>query len=138
MLEYDKFTYLLSVHFINCCDIYILPDLASVIDFTNKCAEKTDVFVSICITELKQDLYATCKLKSIKNCNFDMCLVEIVHVNIAGYYWYLDTCTINSSPSGQNGPHSTDDIFTCIFMNEKFCILIRKNFTEDCSQGSNW
>ena len=54
-----------------------------------------------------------------------MCLVEIVHVNIAGYYWYLDTCTINSSPSGQNGRHSTDDIFTCIFMNEKFCILIR-------------
>ena len=26
--------------------------------------------------------------------------------------------------SGQNGRHFADDIFKCIFMNEKFCILI--------------
>ena len=26
---------------------------------------------------------------------------------------------------GQNGRHFTDDIFRCIFMNEKFCILIK-------------
>ena len=32
---------------------------------------------------------------------------------------------INSSPSGQNGCHFTDDIFRCIFVNEKFCILIK-------------
>ena len=32
---------------------------------------------------------------------------------------------INSSPPGQNGRHFADDIFKCIFMNEKFCILIR-------------
>ena len=31
---------------------------------------------------------------------------------------------INSSPSGQNGRHFTDDIFKCIFMSEKFGILI--------------
>ena len=31
----------------------------------------------------------------------------------------------NSSPLGQNGRHFTDDIFKCIFMNEKFCILIK-------------
>ena len=31
----------------------------------------------------------------------------------------------NSSPPGQNGRHFPDDIFICIFMNEKFCILIR-------------
>ena len=30
----------------------------------------------------------------------------------------------NSSPTGQNGRHFPDDIFKCIFMNEKFCILI--------------
>ena len=32
---------------------------------------------------------------------------------------------INSSPSGQNGLHFADDIFRCIFMNEKFPILIK-------------
>ena len=31
----------------------------------------------------------------------------------------------NSSPSVQNGRHFADDIFKCIFMNEKFCILIQ-------------
>ena len=31
----------------------------------------------------------------------------------------------NLSPPGQNGCHSTDDIFRCIFMNENFCILIK-------------
>ena len=32
---------------------------------------------------------------------------------------------LNSSPPGQNGRSFADDIFKCIFMNEKFCILIR-------------
>ena len=31
---------------------------------------------------------------------------------------------INSSPPGQNGRHFADDIFRCIFLNEKFYILI--------------
>ena len=26
---------------------------------------------------------------------------------------------------GQNGCHFTDDIFRCIFVNEKFCILVK-------------
>ena len=30
-----------------------------------------------------------------------------------------------SSPTGQNGRHFADDIFRCIFVNEKFCILIK-------------
>ena len=34
------------------------------------------------------------------------------------------TCWVNSSPRGQNGRHYADDIFKCIFMNEKFCISI--------------
>ena len=33
--------------------------------------------------------------------------------------------SINSSPLGQNGRNYTDDIFRYVFMNEKFCILIR-------------
>ena len=32
---------------------------------------------------------------------------------------------INSSPPGQNGCHFADNIFRCIFVNEKFCILIK-------------
>ena len=29
----------------------------------------------------------------------------------------------NQSPPGQNGHRFTDNIFRCIFVNEKFCIL---------------
>ena len=32
---------------------------------------------------------------------------------------------INSSPPGQNGCHFADNIFNCIFVCEKFCILFR-------------
>ena len=32
---------------------------------------------------------------------------------------------VNSSPPGQNVRHFADDIFSCILMNEKFCILIK-------------
>ena len=35
------------------------------------------------------------------------------------------TYPINSSPPGQNGRHFADIIFRCIFVNEKFCILIK-------------
>ena len=31
---------------------------------------------------------------------------------------------VNSSPPGQNGGHFADDIFGCVSVNEKFCILI--------------
>ena len=31
----------------------------------------------------------------------------------------------NSTPSGQNGRHFADDIFRCIFVNEKVCISIQ-------------
>ena len=41
---------------------------------------------------------------------------------------------VNSSPPGQNSRHFADDIFKCIFMNEKF----DSNFTAVCSYGSNW
>ena len=32
---------------------------------------------------------------------------------------------ISTHLPGQNGRHFTDDIFSCIFVNEKFCILIK-------------
>ena len=32
---------------------------------------------------------------------------------------------INSSPPGQNGHRFADNVFRCIFFNEKFCILIK-------------
>ena len=45
-----------------------------------------------------------------------------------------ETLTLNSSPPGQNGGHFTDDIFKCIFANEKFYILIKisLNFVPKC------
>ena len=33
--------------------------------------------------------------------------------------------SLNSSLPGQNGRHLTDDIFRCIFVNEKFCVLVK-------------
>ena len=41
--------------------------------------------------------------------------------------WGTFAFPVNSSPPGQNGRHFADDVFRCIFLNEKFCIL---NFTE--------
>ena len=38
---------------------------------------------------------------------------------------YGDPACINSFPSGQNGRHFADDVFKCIFVNEKFCISIQ-------------
>ena len=54
---------------------------------------------------------------------------QIPEFAISDIIWKLfETCHmsthISSSPPGQNGCHFTDDIFRCIFMNEKFCILI--------------
>ena len=31
----------------------------------------------------------------------------------------------NSSPPGQNGSHFANDIFKCVFMIKKFCILVK-------------
>ena len=38
---------------------------------------------------------------------------------------YVYTYLINPSPPGQNGRHFADNIFRCIFMNEKFYVLIK-------------
>ena len=46
--------------------------------------------------------------------------VFVVFCFVVGFY-----DIIHSSPPEQNGRHFADDIFRCIFMNEKFCIAIR-------------
>ena len=38
---------------------------------------------------------------------------------------YPHYVSLNSSPPGQNGCQFADDLFRCIFVNEKFCILIK-------------
>ena len=38
---------------------------------------------------------------------------------------YLQRDLVNSSLPGQNGRHFPDDIFRRIFVNEKFCVLIK-------------
>ena len=59
-----------------------------------------------------------------------------IHINRDPCIWFIQTeqiqlaavsvlCTFNSSPTGQNGRHFPDDIFKCIFMNEKCFILIQ-------------
>ena len=39
--------------------------------------------------------------------------------------WWRKACYVSSSPPRQNGPHFADDIFSCIFVNKKFCISIK-------------
>ena len=49
-----------------------------------------------------------------------MLRLKLIHVSKRGHRELL-----NSSLPGQNGRHFADDIFRCIFMNGKFCILIK-------------
>ena len=61
---------------------------------------------------------------------------ESWHLHDCGWMWYITwrgtyillrlRCYLSLwGPPWQNGPHFTDDIFKCIILNEKFCILIR-------------
>ena len=43
-----------------------------------------------------------------------------MHVNPTA----ADSLSLESSPPRQNGRRFADDVFNCIFVNEKFCILI--------------
>ena len=42
-----------------------------------------------------------------------------------------NSAVTNSSARGQNGRHFAKDILRCIFMNEKFCILIEISLKSD-------
>ena len=43
----------------------------------------------------------------------------------ATFWWKLPYHLVYSSPPGENGRYFANNIFKCIFMNEKFCILIK-------------
>ena len=55
----------------------------------------------------------------------DKPLSEPMMVRLPTHIFVTQPQWVNSSPPGQNGCHFTDDIFRCIFVNEKFCILIK-------------
>ena len=50
--------------------------------------------------------------------------VNICILHLIPCTWEQWLC-FNSSPPWQNGRHTTDKIFRCIFLNEKFCIMIK-------------
>ena len=51
----------------------------------------------------------------------------------------MATILQTSSPA-QNGRHFADNIYKCIFLNQKFCILIpiSLNFVPKCPIGNKW
>ena len=51
--------------------------------------------------------------------------IFLLHWNYYGYSPLTTSICLNSSPLGQNGRHFADESFRWVFMNEKFCILIR-------------
>ena len=54
--------------------------------------------------------------------------VTLVHTEISHIFLQNsipNNFPVNSSPPEQNDRHLADDILKCIFMNEKFCILIQ-------------
>ena len=46
-------------------------------------------------------------------------------INNKEFYTSVRITCLNSSSPEQNGGHLADDISKCIFVNEKFCILIK-------------
>ena len=67
--------------------------------------------------------------------NFSEVLVEIITFSFKKMYLKVSSAKmvsilsrpqcVNSFPPRQNGLHFVDDIFKCIFVNEKFCVLIK-------------
>ena len=47
-----------------------------------------------------------------------------LHKTLDAFTYPFPDLGFNSSPCGQNGRHFADDIFRCIFVNEKLCVLI--------------
>ena len=60
-----------------------------------------------------------------KMTSFHWIRAQVMSLYVAG----LHHDAVNSSPLGQNGRHFTEDIFRCIFVNEKFYILIKISLT---------
>ena len=52
-------------------------------------------------------------------------VLHFLNITLLCNIGYVSETRLKSSPPGQNGRHFADDIFKCIFLNEKLCILIR-------------
>ena len=58
------------------------------------------------------------------NFHLTKCIWKLSPAKCRPVFLFRPRC-INSSPLGQNGRHFADDIFRCIFVNEKSCILTK-------------
>ena len=69
-------------------------------------------FINSCLTDIRAWII-----------NYIHCLVwDVITHPCMTSTWFI---SVNSSRPGQNGYRFADDIFRCIFVNEKFCILIK-------------
>ena len=59
--------------------------------------------------------------------NMDPTHLDLLSREYGFHFTEITHTDINSSPPGQNGRHFQDDIFRCIFVNEKFCVLIKNH-----------
>ena len=69
-------------------------------------------------------------LVSLEPCLRNLCQnanisLNTIYLKIAAYHEPVMSHHLNSSPPGQNIHYFADDIFRCIFVNGKFCILIK-------------
>ena len=60
---------------------------------------------------------------------YNWSFVRVIHQRLWILHMKAQEClqhihVMMSSPPGKNGRHFSDDSFKCIFVNEKFCILI--------------
>ena len=61
----------------------------------------------------------------VKNCNISSKMITLHHAFGNHHFRKVPIAVmLTRSPPGQNGHHFANDSFECIFMNEKFCILI--------------
>ena len=66
-------------------------------------------------------------------------VLRLVYVILLSLLYWAQCQRLNSSPPGQDGRHFADDIFTCIFVNEKFRNLIKisSKFVPKCPIVNN-
>ena len=65
------------------------------------------------------------KVKGVQKCVEYVVLTPITRTTELYSLCQLVTTPVESSPLEQNDRHFANDIFGCIFVNEKFCILIK-------------
>ena len=74
----------------------------------------------------REEWVLICKWLIIKQLNPDNGKnVDYARVEFCWLCKAMQNLSLNSSLLGQNGRHFADDIFRCVFVNEKFCILIK-------------